>query len=66
MSSITLREVRIGTQNYKLIWEKDEGFVVRENGYIVNRYGLDEKIARKKFSSKIYNIKNPLWKRSRK
>lgn len=65
MSSMLIREVRIGTQNYKLKWEKDNGFVVRENGYIVNRYGPNEKIARKKFSQKIYNIRHPKWKRDR-
>ena len=65
MSSILIREKRIGTQLYKLLWEKDEGFVVRENGYIVNHYGRDEKIARKKFSQKIYNIAHPKWKREK-
>lgn len=64
MSSNLIREKRIGTQNYKLVWEKDMGFVVRENGYLSNHYGrIDEKVARKKFSAKIYNIKNPKWKR---
>ncbi len=66
MSSILVREKRIGTQNYKLLWEKDDGFVVRENGYIVNYYGRDERKARKNFSSKIWNIKNPKWKREHK
>lgn len=65
MSSILIREKRIGTQNYKLLWEKDNGYVVRENGYVCNHYGrVDEKVARRRFSSKIYNIKNPKWKRN--
>ncbi len=35
---------------------KDDGFVVRENGYIVNYYGRDERKQGKLFI-KIWNIK---------
>ena len=66
MSSILIRGKRVGTQNYRLLWEKDKGYVVRENGYEVNHYGgISKKKALQRFSSKLYNIKNPKWKRNR-
>jgi hypothetical protein len=58
MSSILIREKKIGTQYYELLWEKDKGYVVRKNGYIANHYGgISKANALKRFSSKLYNIR---------
>ena len=62
-TKILLRDKICGTQNYKLKWEEDKGYFVTENGYLVNHYGkIDRNKALKRFSSKIYRIKNPKWK----
>ena len=57
MSSILIRQKILGPQEYKLLWEKGKGFVVRKNGSITNYYGNDEKVARRRFSSKISRLK---------
>lgn len=63
MSSILLRQENIKNKTLSLYWEKGRGFVVREDGRLVNRYGVDEKKARKLFSAKIWREKNARRKR---
>lgn len=58
MSGILVRQKNIKNKTLSLHWEKGRGFVVREDGLLVNRYGVDEKKARKLFSAKIWREKN--------
>ena len=54
MSSTLIKKVKIEDDYYELEWDKHYSFVIRENGNIINYCGRNEKLAKKKFSSKIY------------